>query len=77
MCEGAKKKTSERFRGLTLAENDRRELATMKAGRKRLSPRYWRRIRILELLDQKCTMRDTAEPTGTYPPFRGYDEADQ
>jgi hypothetical protein len=62
-----KKKAAERFRGLTLGEDDRRELAVMKAGRKRLSARYWRRMRILELLDQEWTMQDAADATGTYP----------
>ena len=62
-----KGKAVERFRGLTLGEDDRRELAAMKVGRKRLSARHWRRIRILELLDQRWTMQDTADATGTYP----------
>jgi hypothetical protein len=61
-----KNKAVERFRGLTLADDDRRELAAKKAAG-RLSARHWRRIRILELLDQKWTMQDTADATGTYP----------
>jgi hypothetical protein len=61
-----KKKAIERFRGLALSDDDRGVLAAKKAGG-RLSARHWRRIRILELLDQKWTMQDTADATGTYP----------
>jgi hypothetical protein len=61
-----KKKAVGRFRGLALADDDRRRLAEKKSGG-RLSARHWRRIRILELLDQKWTMQDTADATGTYP----------
>jgi hypothetical protein len=39
----------------------------MRAGRKRLSIRRWRRIRILELLDKGWTMQDAADAAGTYP----------
>jgi hypothetical protein len=52
VCEGAEKEGIERFRGLALAEDDRQALAAKKAGG-RPSARHWRRIRILELLDQK------------------------
>ena len=62
-----KRKSLERFHGLTLDGKDRHQLAEMKAGRKRLSSRQWRRVRILELLDQKWTMQDTADAAGTYP----------
>jgi hypothetical protein len=64
--KGPKKKAVERFRGLALGDDDRRALAAKKAGG-RQSARHWRRIRILELLDQKWTMQDTADATGTYP----------
>jgi hypothetical protein len=42
-------------------------LAAIRAGRKRLSIRRWRRIRILELLDKGWTMQDTADAAGTFP----------
>ena len=62
----SKKQAVARFRGLALAAGDRRALTAKKSGG-RLSARHWRRIRILELLDQKWTMQDTADATGTYP----------
>jgi hypothetical protein len=62
-----KKKSVERFPGLTLSEEERQALAAMRAGRKRLSIRRWRRIRILELLDKEWTMQDAADAAGTYP----------
>jgi hypothetical protein len=62
-----KKKSVERFPGLSLKEEERRALAAMRAGRKRLSIRRWRRIRILELLDKGWTMQDAADAAGTYP----------
>ena len=62
-----KKKSVERFPGLSLKEEERRALAAMRAGRKRLSIRRWRRIRILELLDKGWTMQDTADAAGTFP----------
>ena len=39
----------------------------MRAGRKRLSIRRWRRIRILEFLNKGWTMQDTADAAGTFP----------
>jgi hypothetical protein len=62
-----KKKSVERFPGLSLKGEERRALAAMRAGRKRLSIRRWRRIRILELLDEGWTMQDTADAAGTFP----------
>jgi hypothetical protein len=47
-----KKKSVERFPGLSLKEEEWRTLATMRTSRKRLSIRRLRRIRILELLDK-------------------------
>jgi hypothetical protein len=61
------RRSVERFPGLSLTEGERRALAAMKAGRKRLSIRRWRRIRILELLDKGWTMQDAADAAGTYP----------
>jgi hypothetical protein len=57
----------ERFPGLSFTEEERQSLAAMRAGRKRLSIRRWRRIRILELLDKGWTMQDAADAAGTYP----------
>jgi hypothetical protein len=62
-----KRQSVERFPGLRLKEDERRALAAMRAGRKRLSIRRWRRIRILELLDKGWTMQDTADAAGTFP----------
>ncbi len=36
-------------------------------GRQRLSARVWRRVRILQLLDDGWTLADTAAAAGTYP----------
>jgi hypothetical protein len=57
----------ERFPGLSLKEEERRALAGMRAGRKRLSIRRWRRVRIHELLDKGWTMQDAADAVGTFP----------
>jgi hypothetical protein len=35
--------------------------------RQKVKARVWRRVRILQLLDQGWTMADTAEAAGTYP----------
>jgi hypothetical protein len=51
-----KRKSVERFPGLSLKEEEGRTLAATRAGRKRLSIRRWRRIRILELLDKGWTI---------------------
>jgi hypothetical protein len=39
----------------------------VRSGRRRLSERRWRRIRILELLDREWKQRQTATAVGTYP----------
>jgi hypothetical protein len=62
-----KKQSVERFPGLSLKGEERKALAAMRAGRKRLSIRRRRRIRILELLDKGWTMQDTADAAGTFP----------
>ncbi|MDX2091310.1 MAG: helix-turn-helix domain-containing protein [Kofleriaceae bacterium] len=59
-------KASTRFAGLTLAKKDRATLAAMQRKGK-LSARTWRRIRVLELLDQGQSVRETAKAAGTYP----------
>jgi hypothetical protein len=56
-----------RFAGLKLTKQDRAELAAMKRKGKPLSARTWRRIRVLELLDQKSSVRATAKAVGTFP----------
>ena len=38
-----------------------------RSGRRALSERRWRRVRILELLDRGWTIADTAAAVGTYP----------
>jgi hypothetical protein len=56
-----------RFPGLHLSARDRQFLAAhIRAGRA-VSARTWKRIRILELLDQQWTLADVAVAVGTYP----------
>jgi Homeodomain-like domain len=57
----------QRFPGLKLKVADRRALKAKTQGRRRVSNRVWRRIRILELLDQGWKLLNTAEAVGTYP----------
>ena len=56
-----------RFAGLTLSKKDRAELAAMKRKGKALSARTWRRVRVLELLDEGLSVRATAKAAGTFP----------
>ena len=56
-----------RFPGLRLTAADRRALKAKHGGRQALSERRWRRIRILELLDQGWNLTPTAAAVGTYP----------
>jgi hypothetical protein len=56
-----------RFPGLRLAEADQRALKAKRGGRQALSERRWRRMRILELLDQGWNLTPTAAAVGTYP----------
>jgi hypothetical protein len=44
--------TAKRFAGLRLAKKDRAELSTLKSKGKQMSARTWRRVRVLELLDE-------------------------
>jgi putative transposase len=55
-----------RFAGLKLTKKDRAALAAMRKG-KPLSARTWRRVRVLELLDQEASVRTTAKAVGTFP----------
>jgi hypothetical protein len=57
----------QKFPGLKLTVADRRALKANTQGRQRVSNRTWRRIRILELLDQGWKLLDTAKAVGTYP----------
>lgn len=45
----------------------REALQEQRKGRRAVSERRWRRIRILELLDQGWTLADSAAAVGTYP----------
>ena len=56
-----------RFAGLKLSKKDRAELAAMQRRGKPLSARTWRRVRVLELLDQGPSVRATAKAAGTFP----------
>jgi hypothetical protein len=56
-----------RFAGLKLTKKDRAELVAMQRKGKLLSARSWRRVRVLELLDQGRSVRATAKAVGTFP----------
>jgi putative transposase len=56
-----------RFAGLKLTKKDRSELTAMQRKGKPLSARTWRRVRVLELLDQGLSVRKTAAAVGTFP----------
>ena len=58
---------TKRFTGLTLTKVDRVALAERQRGRVRLSARTWRRIRVLELLDEGLSLAATAKAVGSYP----------
>lgn len=58
---------SKRFTGLKLSAGDRAQLKRMQAGRARMSPRTWRRIRVLFLLDEGYSVRSAAKAVGGYP----------
>jgi hypothetical protein len=57
----------DRFRGLTLSDGDRKRLTAMLSGGKTMSARTWRRIRVLQLLDEGLSVRTTAKAVGQYP----------
>jgi Homeodomain-like domain len=56
-----------RFAGLKLSKKDRTEIAAKKSKGKAMSARTWRRVRVLELLDQGLSVRATAKAVGTFP----------
>ena len=56
-----------RFGGLKLSKKDRAELKARKGKGKTMSVRTWRRVRVLELLDQGLSVRATAKAVGTFP----------
>ncbi len=60
-------KTTTRFTGLQLSEDDRAELQRMRRGRKAQTARVWRRVQVLLLLDAGQTVRATAIAVGGYP----------
>jgi len=60
-------KSAKRFAGLQLAQSDRRALKARLAGRSKMSARVWRRIRVLQLLDEGLSVRATAKAVGQYP----------
>ena len=55
-----------RFTGLKLAKKDVEALAQMKR-KTQMSARTWRRVRVLELLDEGMSVRATAIAVGGYP----------
>ena len=59
--------TPKRFSGLKLTDKDRAELAARQGKGRQMSARTWRRIRILELLDEGLSVRSTAKAVGSYP----------
>jgi hypothetical protein len=58
---------SKRFTGLKLSASDRAQLKRMQSGRARMSPRTWRRIRVLCLLDEGYSVRSAAKAVGGFP----------
>ena len=60
-------KSKARFSGLQLSPEDRIELQRMQSGRKTLTSRVWRRIRVLLLLDEGHSVRAAAIAAGGYP----------
>ena len=62
-----RKRRRKKFPGLRLTATDRQALREARGSRRRLSERRWRRIRILELLDQGAKLTQTAVAMGTYP----------
>jgi hypothetical protein len=61
----SRKKAANQFPGLELSAQDRAGLKAL--ARKPVRARVWRRVRILQLLDQGWTMAATATAAGTYP----------
>lgn len=55
-----------RFAGLKLSKKDRAELSAQKR-KGTMSARTWRRVRVLELLDEGVSVRGTAKAVGTFP----------
>jgi hypothetical protein len=55
-----------RFSGSRLSDDDRRALGEMQRGGSTMTARQWRRIRVLELLDEGLTVRATAAAVGQY-----------
>src|SRR5262245_49087291 len=56
-----------RFPGLQLSAEDREFLAHQRRSGRPVSARTWKRIRILQLLDERWTLADVADAMGTYP----------
>jgi hypothetical protein len=59
-------RTTERFTGLDLTDADRGQLKKMLRGRAAMSPRAWRRMRTLLLLDDGYSVSATARALGCY-----------
>jgi transposase len=56
-----------RFDGLKLTPKDRAALRARKGKGQQMSARTWRRIRVLELLDEGLSVRAAAKAVGAYP----------
>jgi putative transposase len=61
-----KRKRHPPFPGLTLSSEDRDELKRMRRSNT-LAERSWRRIRMLEMLDQRWNLSEVAAALNTYP----------
>ncbi len=61
----SRKKAAKPVQRLELSGEDRAALKVL--ARKKVKARVWRRVRILQLLDQGWTMADAATAAGTYP----------
>ena len=62
-----RQRRQKKFPGLRLTVMERQALRAARGGGRRLSERRWRRIRILELLDQGWHLSHIAMAMGTYP----------
>ena len=56
-----------RFPGLRLSPRDQETLAAQTRGRRTVSARRWKRIRILQLLHEEWRLAAVAAAVGTYP----------
>ena len=57
----------DRFTGLSLSDEDRKQLTALQGGGRTMTARTWRRIRVLQLVDEGHSVRAAAAAVGQYP----------